>query len=109
MQGLADLVKACLVIVVAMTVQDVTGTVCVVAEADGQGRLAGLMDAAGDVGRALTMSVTTDAIIHGIGVHSVTILAVTALTSYNVTSRTTKWARKLKAGPVNPLPPDPSG
>lgn len=100
-----DLLKACLVILVAMSIQDVTGTICVVAEAEGKARLAGLTDAAGDIGRALTASVTTDAILHGLGVHSVVILAVLALTSYNVTKRTTDWSKRLKSGPVNPPPP----
>ena len=89
-----------------MAIQDFTGTVMVVAEAEGKARLAGAMDAAGDVARALTASVTTDAILHGLGLHSAVILTTLALTSYNVTSRTTKWSRKLKAGPVNPVPPD---
>ena len=101
-----DLVKACLVVAACMAVQDFTGTVLVVAEAEGHSRLAGLMDAAGDVARAATVSVTTEAIVSGLGVHSAVILATLALTSYNVTSRTTRWSRRLKAGPVNPVPPD---
>ena len=64
------------------------------------------MDALGDVGRAVTASITTDALLAGIGLRSVVTLAAVALTSYNVTKRSTAWSRRLKAGPVNPVPPD---
>ena len=107
MQGVdLGLIKACLVVAACMAVQDFTGTVLVVAEAKGRARLAGLMDSAGDVARAATASVTTEAILGGLGIHSAVILATLALTSFVVTSRTTTWSRKLKAGPVNPLPPE---
>lgn len=115
-----DLLWTCLVVMLAMAAQDVLGTVLTIAEARGKDRLAGLMDAGGDVARAVTNSVAVDAILHGVGLHSVLVLATLAVTSYNTTRQTTKWARTHlqqecshcgilhKPGDFGPLP-DSSG
>ena len=87
-------------VAVSMAVQDVLGTLCVVAEARGRGHLAGLMDALGDVARVVGLVYGGGEIaVHGWNGHAVAILAVMVATSYVVTRVTTQWARRLAVNP----------
>lgn len=81
----------------SMLLQDVLGTVLVVAEARGRPLLAGAMDSAGDVARITTMGISLDVILkRGWCWQSVAVVAVIACTSFVATSLTTHFARRLQ-------------
>jgi hypothetical protein len=86
------LLLLCVLSAVAMAAQDYCGTLCTIAESRGQGRKAGLYDAAGDGARLAGTAVSADAVItHGV-LFALPVVAVVMLTSFLVTSAVTERA-----------------
>ena len=87
---------AVIVVVTSMAVKDVLGTTLVIAEASGKARLAGLMDALGDVANFIFMAVGLDTIYaNGFNWKSAILIGAICLTSYNTTRLTTKWLKPV--------------
>lgn len=86
-----------LTVAVAMALQDFFGTMMTVAEVRGRGKLAGLMDASGDMARFIgNVYGAGTAIKYGWTPLAAATLVVMAITSYFGTAYWTKLSRRIK-------------
>lgn len=83
--------------VVAMAARDAIGTLMTVAEARGRAKLAGILDAAGDLAGVICTVVGAGAVIKGgLTVHTVEVLGAMMFTSLVGTTYWTKLGRRIK-------------